>query len=108
MFGSGRSAEGEPIGLVGQQSRKTQNHKVPGLVPVGDFYQMMFVSLFVFLIPADAGWVDEGEAGYYMHSMVWLSRLRFQLIPGNAAGHKGTAEPNHDAANLRLWRRGWS
>ena len=38
--------------------------------------------------------------------MVWLSRLRFQLIPGNAAGHEGTAEPNHDAANVRLWRKG--
>lgn len=45
---------------------------------------------------------------YYRHSMVWLSRLRFQLIPGNAAGHAGTAQPNHDAANLRLWRKGWS
>lgn len=66
------------------------------------------MSLFVFLIPADADGVDEGEVWYYRHSMVWLSRLRFQLIPGNAAGHEGTAEPNHDAANVRLWRKGWS
>lgn len=43
---------------------------------------------------------DEGKEGYYRHSMVRLSRLRFQLIPGNAARHEGTAEPNHDAANL--------
>lgn len=56
------------------------------------------------LVPVDAGRLDEGAVWYYRHSMVWLSRLRFQLIPGNAAGHEGTAEPNHDAANLRLWR----
>lgn len=69
---------------------------------------IVFVSLFVFLIPTDAGGVDEGEVWYYRHAMVWLSRLRFQLIPGNAAGHEGTAEQNHDAANVRLWRKGWS
>ncbi len=66
------------------------------------------MSLFVFLIPADAGGVDEDEVWYYRHSMVWLSRLGFQLIPGNAAGHEGSVEPNHDAANLRLWRKGRS
>ncbi len=68
----------------------------------------LFVSLSVFLILADAGGLDEGEVRYYRRSMVWLSRLRFQLIPGNAAGHEGTTEPNHDAANLCLWRKGWS
>lgn len=42
--------------------------------------------------------------------MAWLSRLRFQLIPGNAAGHEGTAQPNHDddAATVRLQRKEWS
>lgn len=66
----------------------------------------LFVSLCVFLIPADAGVVGEGEVWYYRHSMVWLSRLGFQLIPGNAASHEDTMEPNHDAANFRLWREG--
>lgn len=61
---------------------------------------MLFVSASEFLIPADAGGVD--EVWYYRHSMAWLSRLRFQLIPGNAAGHEGTAQPNHDAATVRL------
>lgn len=68
----------------------------------------LFFTLFVFVIPADAGGLDEGDVWYYRHSMVWLSRLRFQLIPGNAAGHEGITEPNHDAANLRLWRKIWS
>lgn len=45
---------------------------------------------------------------YYRHSMAWLSRLGFQLIPGNAAGHEGMAEPNHDAASVRLQRKEWS
>lgn len=64
------------------------------------------VSTSEFLIPADAGGVD--EVWYYRHSMAWLSRLRFQLIPGNAASHEGTAEPNHDAASVRLQRKEWS
>lgn len=55
----------------------------------------------MFPIPADDGGVDEGEVEYYKQSMVWLSRLRFQLIPGIAATHEGTAEPKHDDANLR-------
>lgn len=58
------------------------------------------------LVPADAGGVD--GVWYYRHSMAGLSRLRFQLIPGNAAGHEGTVEPNHDAASVRLWRKEWS
>lgn len=67
---------------------------------------MLLVSASEFLIPADAGGVD--EVWYYRHSMAWLSRLRFQLIPGNAAGHEGTAQPNHDAATVRLQRKEWS
>lgn len=51
--------------------------------------------------------VDGGEVWYYRNSMVRLSGLRFQLVPGNVAGHKGTAEPNHDAASVRLWTNGW-
>lgn len=62
---------------------------------------LVLLCLSLCLIPADAGGLDDAEVWYYRHSMVWLSRLRFQLIPGNAAGHEGTAEPNHDAANLR-------
>lgn len=43
----------------------------------------------------------DGEDGCYRHSMVWLSGLGFQLIPGNVASHKGAADPNRDAVNLR-------
>lgn len=61
----------------------------------------VFVCRSEFVNPADADGVDEGEVWYYRHSMVRFSRLRFQLIPGNTASHEGTAQPNHDAANLR-------
>ena len=59
----------------------------------------------MFLNSADVGGLEEGKAGCYKHSMVCLSTLRFQLIPGNAAAHQGTVEPKHDDANLRLWRK---
>lgn len=57
------------------------------------------LSLCFYFLPMPVGWIKV-MLGYYRHSMVWLSRLRFQFIPGNAASHKGTTEPNHDAAKL--------
>lgn len=57
---------------------------------------------FLWFRPPRSSFLLLDEVWYYRHSMAWLSRLRFQLIPGNAAGHEGTAQPNHDAASVRL------